>query len=307
MGLYDVFENTQPPSGDTSKPLYSVSPANGHSAYFVGKDQSGGAYLLVSASGPNLGGHAAIRLEAVEAQFAVRCRVRRGQEPVREGVYSVVRCRAQDSETVRYFYAVCETVIRIMGDAPSEHDVASAVHHLANILREIRNPARETVIGLFGELCVLAFSSSAEDAVAAWRADQSSRYDFARGDARLEVKATSSRLRTHAFSYDQCNPPSGTHALVASLFAECQSGGVTLESVVRTIEERLGGNLELQLKLHEVVASTLGADLAEGVRMPFDLRLAESSLRFFDLRSIPALRDQLPPGVFDVHFRADLT
>ena len=41
--------------------------------------------------------------------------------------------------------------------------------------------------------------------------------------------------------------------------------------------------------------------------MAFDTKLADSSFRLFDLREVPAIRDPLPNGVSDVHFRSDLS
>jgi hypothetical protein len=53
----------------------------------------------------------------------------------------------------------------------------------------------------------------------AWRIDDRGRFDFSDGDVRLEVKTASSRIHAHSFSYEQCNPPAGTIAVVASLLA----------------------------------------------------------------------------------------
>ena len=60
-------------------------------------------------------------------------------------------------------------------------------------------------------------------------------------------------------------------------------------------------------KLHDVVARTLGTSLNESMAVTFDTKLAASSLRFLDACAIPAIRDPLPPGVSDVHFRSDLS
>jgi hypothetical protein len=41
--------------------------------------------------------------------------------------------------------------------------------------------------------------------------------------------------------------------------------------------------------------------------MAFDFKLAESSLKFYSLREVPAIRGPLPAGVSDVHFRSDVS
>jgi len=69
----------------------------------------------------------------------------------------------------------------------------------------------------------------------------------------------------------------------------------------------VAGHSDLVLKLHEVVTGTLGASLSEALRVTFDEKLAASSLRFFDLNDVPAIRGSLPDGVSEVHFRSDLS
>ncbi len=59
--------------------------------------------------------------------------------------------------------------------------------------------------------------------------------------------------------------------------------------------------------MHETAAATLGQSLAESLDRRFDLRLAKSSLVFFDLREIPAIRGDLPAGVSALHFNSDLS
>lgn len=66
-------------------------------------------------------------------------------------------------------------------------------------------------------------------------------------------------------------------------------------------------NADLALKFHEVVALTLGNSLNDVMAMTFDVKLSDSSLRFFDLRDVPGIRGELPAGVSDVHFRWDLS
>jgi hypothetical protein len=61
------------------------------------------------------------------------------------------------------------------------------------------------------------------------------------------------------------------------------------------------------MKLHTIVAATLGVTAREALSLRFDQRLAASSLRFYDLRSIPAIRGEPPIGVTEIHFCSDLS
>lgn len=307
-GLEGLFEAIRPtPVDNPDKPLYAVMPVPSHASYFVGKDSDARACLLV-ATGDRTGKlQPPIRLESLDVQFELRCHLKREGEPEREGTFTVIRCRALDNETIRYFLSICETILRMIGDRPTRPQVAAAVNRLAAIFQKMQKPPSRPVNGLFGELYLLWRSGNPVRAVDAWRADETARFDFSDGDIRLDVKAAGGRLRVHTFSYEQCNPPPGTIAVVASLHVEQTAGGMTLRSVIDDIEVRIAAHADLVLKLHEVVIATLGVSLNEALALRFDIRLADSSLRFFSLEDVPGIRGPLPVGVSDVHFRSDLS
>lgn len=308
IGLAEIFDGIPALSPDTSdKPFYAVMPVPGHSSYFVGKDRGSLACLLVSTSDEAGRPHPPIRLESLDAQFELRCHLKKAGEPEREDTFTVIRCRDSDSETTRYFLSICETLLRMIGDDPARVQIATAVNRLVAIFQRIRQPPARPLDGLFGELYLLLRSSDAVRALTAWRADENARFDFSDGDIRLDAKATGGRSRVHTFSYEQCNPPSGTIAVVASLHAEQAAGGVSLGNLVGQIEARVSAHADLVLKLHETITATVGASLKDSLSRRFDMRLAESSLQFFSLEDVPAIRGPLPASVSDVHFRSDLS
>lgn len=307
-GLDAIFEAIAAPPGDNpDKPRYAVLPAPGYESYFVGKDRESYACLLVATSDRAGRYQPSIRLESLDVQFELRCELRRDLEAQREGTFTVIRCRSLDRETIRYFLSVCETVLRMVGDRPAQSVIASAVHRLAAIFQKMRKPPERPVNGLFGELYLIWRSGNPVRAVTAWRIDKTARFDFFDGDIRIDVKATSGRIRAHTFSYEQCNPPLGTIAIAASLFVEKTPGGPALRSLIGQIKTRIAAHTDLVFKLYEVVATTLGSSLNDALALTFDIKLADSSLRFFDLNDVPAIHGPLPAGVTDVHFRSDLS
>jgi Putative PD-(D/E)XK family member, (DUF4420) len=307
-GLEEIFKAIPPlPASDTDRPLYAVMPVPGHSSYFIGRDSDGRACLLVATGQGGSRVQAPIRLESLDVQFDLRCYLKRKGEADQEGTFTVIRCRAGDAETVRYFLSVCDTIVQMGGDNPTRPQVASAVNRLAAIFQKMQKPPSRPLNGLFGELYILWRSGNAVRAVNAWRLDDTARFDFSDGDVRLDVKATTGRLRVHTFSYEQCNPPPGTIAVVASLHVEQAAGGMALRSIVDEIGARIAAQPDLLLKLHEVVVATLGTTLNEALALRFDIRLAQSSLKLFRLDDVPAIRGPLPLGISDVHFRSDLS
>jgi hypothetical protein len=306
--LEDIFEGIAPPADrNPDKASYSVAPVAGYESYFVGKDQSGYACLLITTGHEQSRLASPIRLEKLDVQFDLRCHVTRPREPERADIFTVIRCRSLEAETIRYFLSVCDTIIGMIGDRPARREVSSAVHRLAAIFQKMEKPPARPLNGLFGELFVISRSSSPPRAMMAWRVDEMGRFDFADGNARMEVKATTGRARAHTFSYEQCTPPPGTDAIAASLFVERSAGGATLRALVVEIETNIAAYPDLVLKLHETIAGTLGDSLNEALAAGFDVRVSESSFRLYDLREVPAVRGALPPGVTDVHFQSDLS
>jgi len=242
-GLADIFEGIHTPFAEPSdRPFYAVMPVPGHASYLVGKDRESLACLLVSTSDRTGRPHSPIRLESLDAQFELHCHLKKSGEPEQEGTFTVIRCRESDSETTRYFLSVCETILRVLGDDPTRAQIATAVNRLAAIFQKIRQPPARPLNGLFGELYFLLRSGNAVRALTAWRVDENARFDFVDGDVRLDVKAAGGRNRVHTFSYEQCNPPSGTIAVVASMHVEQIAGGPSLRSVVGQIESRVSGH-----------------------------------------------------------------
>lgn len=306
--LIGIYEGIAPPeTDDASAPLFAVRPVPELKSYYVGKDSAGLACLLVATMRGTRGKPPPIRLESLDAQFELPCRIKSPDGQLRDGLFTVVRCRSQELETVHYFLSVCRIIILHIGDSPSRTKLAAAVRRIASIFQSIKKPPVRSLNGLFGELFLIFQSRSPSHALAAWRIDDSARFDFSLGDVRMEVKSCAGRVRIHRFSYDQCNPRPNTHAVVASMLVERIPGGISVGDLINRIEAQVSNSQEMVLKLHEIVASTLGDNLTASLHVTFDQRLVESSLLFFDLGEIPALRDPIPPRVSEVRFSVDLS
>ena len=305
--LDTLFETIAAPAGDdTSTPLYAVLPIPGYQSYFVGKDRDSYACLLITTADYSRR-QPPIRLENLDVQFGLLCHIKKAHEPNQEERFTVIRCRSRDHETVRYFLFICNAVLRIVGDRPAQRAVASAVHRLAAIFQKTQKPPARTVNGLFGELYLISRSTDPIRALTAWRTDETARFDFVEGDVRIDAKATTGRVRVHSFSYEQCNSPPDTLSIVASMFVERVSKGITLRTLIDDIIAVVASDMDLALKLHEVTAVTLGTSIKEAMELAFDITLTDTSLRFFNLADVPSVRGPLPAGVSDVRFRSDLS
>ena len=292
---------------DAARPLYTVLPVPGYKSYFVGKDHNSHACLFITTVDVSQRSPSPIRLESLDVQFDLSCYLKKRHEMEQEGRFTVIRCRSLNREIIRYFLSVCDTILRMVGDGPARREVASAVHRLAAIFHKTQKPPARTINGLFGELYLISCSANPVKALTAWRVDETARFDFVYNEVRLDVKTASGRVRAHLFSYEQCNPPPGTIAVAASMFVERVARGLTLRSLIGDITSLVAPQIDLVLKLHDVLASTLGTSLNEAMSVAFDEKLTHSSLCFFSLIDLPAIRGPLPMGISDVRFRSDLS
>jgi len=296
-------------SGEYATPergAFTALPAAEGSGHLLAIDTEGAPSLLLRAKHGNHSALQPLRLQGLAIQHGIRCQVTIGGGEARDETFTTLSCTSENPLEQEYFLHAADLILRIVGGEPGADQLASAASHLASLFQRLSRPPRQSVTGIMGELMLIARAASPELAVQSWRCDTTDRYDFVCGSLRLEVKATERRERAHHLSYEQCHPPEGTTGLLASLIIEPAGGGTSLGELIEAIATRLAGSLPAILRLNEVVADTLGQALPAAVGERFDRQLAETSLSFFDLRTIPAIRHELPPAVTDVRFVSHL-
>ena len=283
--------------------IFSVLPVDRRPGYFVGRGVNDNPALLIEIRGRT---RAPISLKNLLVTFNTHCALNVDREQ-RDTHAVVIECLAADPGLRNYFLMIANHLLDRLGDAPTTDEVAAAIDALVSLFQKLsRSPRRETQ-GLFGELLVIGTASHPATLLDAWHVDPLDRFDFTFATSRLEVKTNANRQRRHEFSLEQCTPPGEISAAVASLFVETAGGGLSLSALVERIEACLGSKPELILKLHSVLADTLGTGLLVGLEQRFDEELALSSLAFYDLSTIPAVRCPLPPEVTAVRFRSDIS
>ena len=299
--LFDRLSERPPAGGDAA---FSALPIPGAGRHMASLSVAGRPGLLLRTA---LGGlrPPSIYLSGLDAHFGVTCKVAEGDSIPQECQISILECTA-GPDAMPIFSESAGTFLRLLGEAPTMAEAAVAVARFASIFSALSRPARQSVTGLIGELMLLLLASDAARAISCWRASPTDRFDFVGEGARVECKATSTGLRLHSFSWDQCNPPEGP-AMVASLRVESAGGGVSLRSLLQRIELRLTTAPDAAARLRETVASTLGHSLPQALDTTFDEMLSRNSLQWFDLRNVPAIRGDLPQGVSGLRFLSDLS
>jgi hypothetical protein len=286
---------------------FAALPLGRNGGHLAALDERRSPCLLLRALDRRASPIPALRLQGLEIQYDVRCHVEVNGAPPIEEILTTVVCTSANRLEQSYFIHAAEIVLRAVGSKPTISEIEKATRNLASIFQKLSRPARQTVTGIIGELLLIKRARSASVAVHSWRISEGERFDFVQGRVRLEAKATERRERSHHLTYEQCQPPLGAIGILMSVAVESVGNGTSLAELIESIEERLTGNSDAVLHLHEVVADTLGRVLPQALSERFDEALAESSIRFFDLKSIPAIRGSLPAFVSEVRFKSNLT
>lgn len=303
--LRSILDTIKIDGGAATAKHFAVKPVPPDQVHLVGWGSKGFPCVFFSSSDERF--RAPLQLAGLEVQYSIPCDVRFPDGTTARKTLTVVSCTSADRAIQDYFLHVMETVLRIVGPQPSLTKIVDTISSLVAILHELTSAPRRSLIGLYGELTIISLSQDAIAAVKAWRADTEDRFDFSSGDVRLEVKATSNRIRKHSFSVDQCSPQSGITAVVASLFVQPTGDGESLEQIVQGILARIDRDDQARLKLQITVARSLGSNLLQSMSACFDDALAKSSLRFFDAHTLPAVRGTFPSTVSHIRFDADLS
>jgi len=305
INLSALLAAVEPLAPDASANAFRVVRIPDFPRHYIGRNTTGQPCFLLGS--PPGAFHAPVRLALLDARFGNLHRIHPIDGAAQEALLSVITCTSPDVQAQAYFLHVCETILRIVGEEPTLDTIVQSVQRLIEIFRRLSRTPSRSLNGLVGELFLIAASRDVAACVQAWRSTDIDRFDFSTGNVRLDVKASAERLRIHNLSAEQCQPPAETVGLLASLFIEASGGGQSLRELVDAIEAALAGRDDLILKVQETVAETLGENLPTAMGARFDDRLAHASLRFYDLATVPAIREGVPPEVSSVHFRSDLS
>jgi hypothetical protein len=276
-------------------------------AHFVFKDSFGRPCALFGVTAPSDATERvlAIELQHVRVEPQLRCRIRLGARDI-EGEYGLLRCLSSDVDLQEYLVMVLEKVVEGRSGPMTPSALNALILRLVELFALADATPRGTVVGLWAELFVALRSQPPLVALEAWHTAPEDRYDFAAGVERVEVKCSTQRRREHHFSFEQSYPPYGQSVIVASVFAEATAAGASLGELWDRAREVARGTPDLVLVVEKVCMQVLGRGWESARKARFDLQLAESSLAFYAIESIPRLIAPLPTGVLRAEFVADL-
>ena len=300
-GLLGVLRlvQTKPDQGQfafTVRPL----PGGANSGWIGRNNQCGAAFLLaVPPEGP---GHPAVALPLIRVRHCVPVAIDDGQSR-REVSVSLLECLARDDATVELFVRAVGGILTDRHGLPSAAYLGEIVERLLGLFRDYSYASDAGILGLWGELLLIAHCPSPERLARQWRSHEGSRYDFGSETERLDVKATTSPHRHHELSFGQVAPPAGVAAAFASISTEQVSQGTSVGALWDRVLSLAPNS---QARIDSQCIRTLGRDWQKARETSFDLSKALTTLLVYPVSGVPRLAD-LPPGVLRARFTSDFS
>lgn len=281
---------------------FVVRPVPSASGYSVGRGADGVIVLLTP---PDDQPDPPTRLRAMTLEPKVLCRLQQAGTDAVEEERGLVAVRMLGQEMLAPFLAVAAALVRLLGPAPASGEVSAGMRRLVKIFEPSEAP-RGSALGLFGELLVIASGSDPGALVDAWHARVDNRFDYAAEGTRLEVKTTTKDVREHMFELHQLKPVPGADARIASMMTTETGAGTSIGDLVARVEQGLRGDAQRQVKVHQQVAATLGADWVRYLGYRFDEAQALQTLVVLNPYLVPQV-DEPPAAVTSVALTVDCT
>jgi hypothetical protein len=186
---------------------------------------------------------------------------------------------------------------------PTSEDLTVFVNDFLKLFAPQQSVARQTVVGLWGELWLIRESGAADRMVDAWHIDATDRYDFSFESLRIEAKTTEGAVRRHTFAMAQLEEqpkPTWIASLTVVSDAAGESVGDLLSALLLVVSP------EKRPSFVQKCLESISGDL-EAIE---DFRFAPSgtaALALIPARSIPRVDVPIGSGITDVRFRVDIS
>lgn len=305
--LTKLFESLSVPSevdGETATFSSIVSPISNH--IHIGKDAEGRPVIIVKilSDQPDLSQETLLR--NLRVAHSIRCKI----SPVNAAPFidrfSIVHCLSQDHLLQEYFLNIMQVILEEINIENSFDRIKYSLDKLIELFHLLDQPSSTSVRGLWAELFIIVNANDPLYMIDTWHIDMRDRFDFSSGEQRLEVKSSGTRARQHHLSCEQAYPPTGTTALIASLFVEKTGRGKSLEDLWKEACDIVAQDAEFILKIENICLSIVGTNWLLAKNNSYDEQLARESLAFFDINDIPRVPNIRVEGVTDVRFVSNL-
>ncbi len=306
MNLIELYDTLSIPQNDNK--VFNAIAIPDYPGFRIAIDIEGNAVLLLSImkqikdfSLKNF------RLKYVQLEQNIECKILE-KETSKLQTFTVITFRNADRNLKEYFLRIAETLVKTIGTNPRQQQVIDSLNKFVEVFRALTDTPTNTVHGLWTELFLIENSKDPKVLLNYWHQIPEEKFDFNSGVEKIEVKSSSNFERVHVFSSEQLNPHTNSQVLIASIFVRQSNYGQNIQQLVDSIIVKIQNDIDLTVKLNNIVCKTLGNSLEQSIKIKFDFSIAKDSLQFYRQVDISKIEEvHIPQNVSEVKYKSDLS
>lgn len=297
--LYQIFNKLDKPF-ETKEDIYKTDFIPGK-LHRIGKNYKGLPSILINTKKYN-SSVAPYKGLSIRLRFNINCKIHTENEIQN---YTILSCISDDEQMIKIFLDICETTISQLQDEPTPQEIKEKTQILINLFKEMPNKS-SSIIGLWGELFLIASSKNVLRCLEAWHQHPEDKYDFYNDNEALEVKCTTKTDREHQFNHDQLVSNLKNHYVVSIMANNNDTKGYSVIDLYNKIKkESLPVHLINKLKstYYKIIGNTPEEELKDH---KYDFELAKKNLLYFNVKGLSNLTVN-DPSISNIRYTIDLS
>ena len=297
--LEEIFKKLETPT-EKKEDIYKTQLILGK-YHRLGKNYNGLPSILINTK-KNNESVAPYKGMSIRLRFNINCKIHEENEKQN---YTILSCISKDEQIIKIFLDICQTTISQLGKEPTPKEISEKTQMLIDLFKEMPNKL-SSIVGLWGELFLIASSRNIPKSLEAWHQHAEDKYDFYDNNEALEVKCTSKTDRKHTFKHDQLVSNLKDHYVASIMISDDPVKGLSVVDLYEDIKKRCKlDNLNNKLKkiFFKIVGKTPYEELNE-YRYNFDY--SKKNVMYYKLKDISTLVNE-DDSVTDISYKIDLS
>ena len=297
--LEEIFKKLETPT-EKKEDIYKTQLILGK-YHRLGKNYNGLPSILINTK-KNNESVAPYKGMSIRLRFNINCKIHEENEKQN---YTILSCISKDEQIIKIFLDICQTTISQLGKEPTPKEISEKTQMLIDLFKEMPNKL-SSIVGLWGELFLIASSRNIPKSLEAWHQHAEDKYDFYDNNEALEVKCTSKTDRKHTFKHDQLVSNLKDHYVASIMISDDPIKGLSVVDLYEDIKTRCKlDNLNNKLKkiFFKIVGKTPYEELNE-YRYNFDY--SKKNVMYYKLKDISTLVNE-DDSVTDISYKVDLS
>ena len=297
--LEEIFKKIETPS-EKQEDIFKTELILGK-YHRLGKNYKGLPSILINTK-KNNESVAPYKGMSIRLRFNINCKIHEENEKQN---YTILSCISKDDQIIKIFLDICQTTISQLGKEPTPKEISEKTQMLIDLFKEMPNKL-SSIVGLWGELFLIASSKNTTKCLEAWHQHAEDKYDFYDNNEALEVKCTTQTDRKHKFKHDQLVSNLKNHYVASIMISDDPIKGLSVVDLYNDIKKNCKlDNLNNKLKkiFFKIVGKTPNEELNE-YRYNFDY--SKKKVMYFKVQGLSELENK-DKSITDISYTIDLS